>query len=120
MEIKAIDIHVHPKTEEFITASGARAEQMAAYFKRENKPVSFQELADQYRDRRMMAVLMNSTDVTTSGLIPVPNDTIAQAVRDHPDVFIGFGIVEPQQGKIAIDEIRRFKDLGLRGIGEPN
>src|SRR5919201_573675 len=120
MDITAIDIHVHPKTEEFITASGARAEQMAAYFKRENKPVSFQELADQYRGHRMMAVLMNTTDITTSGNIPVPNEVIARAVKDHPDVFIGFGAIDPWQGKIAFEEIRRCAELGLKGLGELN
>jgi predicted TIM-barrel fold metal-dependent hydrolase len=120
MEIEAIDIHVHPKTEEFIKAAGPRAEQMAAYFKRENKPVSFQELADQYRGHRMMAVLMNTTDITTSGNLPVPNDVIAQAVKDHPDVFIGFGAIDPWQGKIALEEIRRCADLGLKGLGELN
>ena len=121
MELKGIDIHVHPKTEEFIKASGARAEQMAAYFKRENKPVSFEELADQYRSRQMMAVLMNTSDVTTSGNTPVPNSVMAEAVRKHPDVFIGFGAIDPWQGKIARDEIRRCaEEYGLRGLGELN
>src|SRR6266498_257976 len=121
MDLTAIDIHVHPKSEEFIKASGARAEQMAAYFGRENKPVSFAELADQYRERKMMAVLMNTTDVTTSGNQPVPNDVIAEAVRKHPDVFIGFGVIELHLGKVAKDEIRRCaEELGLRGLGELN
>lgn len=120
MEVKAIDVHVHPKTEEFIKASGARAAQMAAYFQRENKPVSFAELADYYREHKSMAVLMNSSDITTSGNIPVPNDRMADPVREHPDVFMAFGVVDPWQGKVALEEIKRFKDLGLRGIGELN
>jgi predicted TIM-barrel fold metal-dependent hydrolase len=121
MEVKAIDMHVHPKTEEFIRASGERAEQMAQYFKRENKPVSFAELADLYRERHMIAVLMNSNDVTTSGNMPVPNDVVAKAVHEHPDVFIGFGAIDPWQGKPARDEIRRCaEELGLRGLGELN
>jgi len=120
-DLVAIDVHVHPKGEEWIKASGKRAEQMAAYFGRENKVVSMDELADQYRARKMMAVLMNSTDVTTSGLPPVPNDRIADAVKKHPDVFIGFGAIDPHQGKIAQDEIRRcHEELGLRGLGELN
>ncbi len=121
MELKAIDIHAHPKTEEFIKAAGARAEQMARYFQRENKAVSFAELADYYRERHMMAVLMNSTDITTSGNIPVPNDVIARAVKDHPDVFIGFGAIDPWQGRVAKDEVKRCaEELGLRGLGELN
>ena len=79
-DLVAIDVHVHPKDEEWIKASGRRAEQMAAYFGRENTPVSLDDLADQYRARKMMAVLMNSTDVTTSGITPVPNDRVASAL----------------------------------------
>lgn len=117
MELEGIDIHVHPKTEEFIRATGARAAQMAAYFKRENKAVSFEELADQYRGRRMMAVLLNSDDETVSGNPPVPNDTLADAVRRHPDVFLGFGGVDPWKGAAAVREIERCAtELGLRGL----
>jgi predicted TIM-barrel fold metal-dependent hydrolase len=121
MELTAIDVHVHPKSEEFIRAMGARAEQMAAYFGREMKPISIAEMADQYRERRMMAVLLNTTDVTTSGTPPVPNDVIAKAVKDHPDVFIGFGAIDPAEGQVARDEIKRCaEELGLRGLGELN
>lgn len=121
MELAGIDIHVHLNDDVAAAASGARRDQMARYFGHERKTVSADELADQYRARNMMAVLMNSTDVTTSGIPPVPNDHIANAVRRNPDVFIGFGIVEPQMGQLAKDEIRRCaEELGLKGIGELN
>jgi predicted TIM-barrel fold metal-dependent hydrolase len=69
----------------------------------------------------MMAVLMNTVDVTTSGNVPVPNDVIAAAVKKHPDVFIGFGAIEPAQGQVAKDEIKRCaEELGLKGLGELN
>ena len=121
MDVRAIDIHIHLNDEAAIRAKGARHEQMARYFGRERGPVSIDELADQYRARNMMAVLMNSTDVTTSGIPPVPNDHIAEAVRKHPDVFLGFGAIDPWQGKLAQDEIKRCaQELGLKGIGELN
>jgi uncharacterized protein len=121
-DVVAIDVHVHPQTEEFLAAMGPRAAQMAAYFgQRERKPVSFAALADQYRERKMMAVLLNTTDETTSGRPGVPNDVIGAAVKEHPDVFIGFGVVEPQMGEVARTEIKRCaEELGLKGIGELN
>ncbi|MCZ6625642.1 MAG: amidohydrolase family protein [Deltaproteobacteria bacterium] len=121
MEVKAIDVHVHLCDELTLKSKGARVQQMARYFKRERKPVSIDEMADQYRQRKMMAVIMNTTDVSVTGLTPVPNDHIAEGVRKHPDVFLGFGIVDPWHGKTALQEIRRCKEeLGLHGIGEFN
>jgi predicted TIM-barrel fold metal-dependent hydrolase len=68
-----------------------------------------------------MASIMNTSDETVTGLKPVPNDHIAEAVKKHPGVFLGFGIVDPWQGKVAVNEIRRCKaELGLHGIGEFN
>src|SRR4029079_10759299 len=100
---------------------GPRAAQMAAYFGRPREPVSFAALADQYRERRMMGGLVNTTDETTSGRSGVPNDVIARAVKDHPDVFIGFAAIEPQLGEVARAEIKRCaEELGLKGLGELN
>jgi predicted TIM-barrel fold metal-dependent hydrolase len=121
MEVTAIDVHIHLCDELTLKSKGERVQQMARYFGRERKPVSFDEMADQYRQRKMMAVIMNSTDETITGLAPVPNDHVADAVRKHPDVFMGFGVIDPWQGKVALKEIRRCKEeLGLRGIGEVN
>ncbi|TAN26564.1 MAG: amidohydrolase [Actinomycetota bacterium] len=119
--IKAIDIHVHGHDEAAIQAMGARNAQMGKYFGKEMEPVSLDELADRYRQKEMMAVLVNTTDVSSTGIPPVPNDHIAQAVKRNPDVFIGFGAVDPWQGKLAVDEAKRCaEELGLRGLGELN
>jgi predicted TIM-barrel fold metal-dependent hydrolase len=120
MEVKAIDVHVHLSDQASIEARGARAQQMARYFGRERKPVSIDEMADQYRARNMMAAIMNTTDQTVTGLTPVPNSHVAEAVRKHPDVFLGFGAIDPWQGKVALDEVKQIRDLGLHGVGELN
>jgi predicted TIM-barrel fold metal-dependent hydrolase len=119
-DVVAIDIHAHMSDERAMMSRGHRAKQMAAYFGSERKVVTAEEMADAYRARKMMAVLMNSTDVTTSGHEPVPNEHIAKTVQAHPDVFVGFGALEPQLGKVAVEEVKRIADLGLRGVGELN
>jgi predicted TIM-barrel fold metal-dependent hydrolase len=119
-DIVAIDVHIHLSDETTQKAKGSRTAQMAKYFGRERPPVSIDELADQYRARKMMAVLMNTRDETVTGLTPVPNDHVASAVKKHPDVFLAFGAIDPWTGKLALDEIRRCKDLGLHGMGELN
>ena len=119
-DIVAIDVHVHLSDEFTQKAKGSRTAQMAKYFGRERPPVSIDEMADQYRARKMMAVIMNTRDETVTGLTPVPNDHVAGAVKKHPDVFLAFGAIDPWTGRMALDEIRRCKDLGLSGMGELN
>lgn len=117
-DVVAIDVHVHMSDDVALAASG-RIDQMARYFGAEVQSVELDDLADRYRALRMQAILVNSTDETATGRSPVPNDHVAAAVSRNPDVFYGFGIVDPWRGKAAVDEVRRCREeLGLHGIGE--
>jgi uncharacterized protein len=122
--LTAIDVHVHIHDARARALQGPEAqrrfEEKARYFKREATHLSVDEQADQYRERAMMAVLMNSTDESITGLTPVPNDFVAETVQRYPDVFMGMGAIDPWQGELARREIRRIKELGLHGIGELN
>jgi uncharacterized protein len=124
MAIDAIDVHVHVHDARARALQGPEAqrrfEEKARYFKREPRNIPVEEQAEQYRERNMMAVLMNSTDESITGLTPVPNDFVAETVDKHPDVFMGMGAIDPWQGEVARREIRRIKQLGLHGIGELN
>ena len=93
-DIVGIDVHVHLSDEVTQKAKGDRTAQMAKYFGRERPPVSIDQMADQYRARKMMAVIMNTRDETITGLTPVPNDYVAEAVKKHPDVFLAFGALQ--------------------------
>jgi uncharacterized protein len=120
-DIVAIDIHTHPQTEEFLAAMGARRRQMGEHFGSERVAVPFEQQAEMYRERRMMAVLCNSDDESVSGVPGAPNDLIGEAARRHPDVFVPFAGIDPWKGRAAIEEIRRCHDLfGIRGVGELN
>jgi predicted TIM-barrel fold metal-dependent hydrolase len=120
----AIDVHVHIHDERARALQGPEAvrrfEQRARYFKRAARHTSVEEQAEQYRGRNMMAVLVNGTDETITGLTPVPNDFVAETVQRFPDVFLGMGAIDPWQGELARREIVRIKELGLHGIGELN
>lgn len=117
----AIDIHTHPQTEEFIAAMGSRHMEMSKHFGKQRPVVSFTQQADLYRDRNMMAVILNSDSETTSGVKGAPNHLLGQAQMDHPDVFIAFAGIDPWKGEAAIDEIRRMHaEYGIRGVGELN
>ena len=45
------------------------------------------------------------------------NDYVVEAVKNHPDFLIGFGIVNPNDSKVE-QELDRCLDLGLIGAGE--
>lgn len=112
--MKAVDVHTHPQTEEFLAAMGRRRGQMGSHFGKERTPVSFAAQADMYRERDMMAVIVNSAGA------PALNDALGRAAREHPDVFIPFCGIDPlQEG--AVEEIRRCAgEYGVKGVGELN
>ncbi len=118
MALRAIDCHVHPWDDVSLQhMGGGRLEAMRNYFGRKLEPVSLDELADAYRARDMMAVLLATDESTTSGLPPVPNEHVAAAVHKHPDVFMAFGGVDPWKGRLALDEARRCREvLGCKGL----
>ena len=124
MALAGIDVHVHIHDARARALQGPEAvrrfEEKARYFKREAAHVSVEDQAEQYRGRDMMAVLVNGTDVTVTGLTPMPNDFVAETVLRFPDVFMGMGVIDPWQGELARREIVRIKELGLVGIGELN
>jgi predicted TIM-barrel fold metal-dependent hydrolase len=53
---------------------------------------------------------------TATGRPRVPNETVAAACRDHPDVFSGLGSVDPRKGEAAVAEIAAIAAMGLRGV----
>jgi len=114
--VRAIDVHVHPATDEARAAGGEYLEWAHKYFGSSSDVVSYQQLAERYRSKGMMAVLLGKDARTNTGLPPIPNESIAQAVRDHADTFLGFGSVDPHMGRWAVREIEHIADLGLRGL----
>jgi predicted TIM-barrel fold metal-dependent hydrolase len=124
MNPQAIDVHVHIHDARARALRGAEAragiDAQAKYFRKEAVDVPLEQQAEDYRQRQMLAVLVNSSDETITGLPAVPNDFVAEAVREHPDVFLGMGAIDPWQGELARREVHRIKELGLHGIGELN
>ena len=119
-DVVAVDMHVHLRDEVSFAIRKESFERLGRHFSQEVKVVPVDDLADQYRSRRMMAAIMNSTDVVRTGNPAVPNDHIADIVRSYPDVFLGFGAVDPHAGRPAAEEVERCHELGLHGIGELN
>ena len=113
--VKAIDIHVHPPARPG-TEDAARAAQMRAYFRGEQTPHEPDDFAQYYADREMMAVLLVTGSTEENGQLN-HNDWSAELMRRYPEQFIGFGGVDPKQGKVAVREAKRcIEQLGLKGF----
>ena len=115
---RAIDVHVHVHTGERRTAEDARFKAAEATFRKgsSDRPRDTDELADYYRQLHSKAVIFDVDQETQTG-ISISNDEIAAAAHKHPDVFIGFGSVDPWKGTAAKNEIQRCAgELGLKGL----
>jgi len=114
---RAIDFHVHLPTPDWLDGSMAGyVEAAEAYFRSPVRRQSLPELAQMYRELETMAVLLAWDAETATGRPRVPNETVAAACREHPDVFTGLGSVDPHKGEAAVAEVARIAELGLRGV----
>ncbi len=63
------------------------------------------------------SAIHNMDEQTTTGIVPVPNEKVAEIMRKYPGRFIGFAGVDPHKGKAAVAEVdKSIKELGLNGV----
>ena len=114
--MRAIDFHVHLPTPDWLDGSMAGyVEAAEAYFRSTVQRQSLGELADRYRRLDVRAVLLAWDAETATGRPRVPNETVAAACEQYPDVFAGIGSVDPHK-ESAVDEVANIAALGLRGV----
>ena len=117
MPLRAIDFHVHLPTPDWLDGSMAGyVEAAEAYFRSSVTRQSLEELAAFYRGLEVKAVLLAWDAETATERPRVPNETVAAACRDYPDVFTGMGSVDPHKGEAAVAEVENIAALGLRGV----
>jgi len=117
--VKAIDVHVHPADMAMGKASGEYAESAIKYFGLDPTQLlsELEQTAEEYRNLDMIAVLLAWDAEANTGLPRLSNDYIADAVKRFPEVFRGFGSVDPWKGKMAVEEAERaVEELGLIGM----
>lgn len=113
--VKAIDFHIHPPLE--TGRPSEMQEAMQRYFGTQERPRTVEEMNEYYERLDMMGVVFGINASAARGEPGPSNDAIADIVRRFNGRFIGFGTVDPWQGKVAIREAERCaKELGLRGL----
>ncbi|MFE0137196.1 amidohydrolase family protein [Streptomyces sp. NPDC059037] len=119
-DLVAIDVHTHAE----VSAKGAASlsaeldTASASYFKVEgDRKPTLPEIAAYYRERRMAAVVFTVDAESATGTAPVPNEEIAEAAAQHPDVLIPFASIDPFRGRAGVRQARRLvAEYGVRGF----
>lgn len=113
---KAIDLHVHLPTEEWLEgAIGPHLEATEAYFRSRPERKSLDEVAEEYRERDILGVVLDWDDESVTGRSWLGNEFLASLTERYPGVLMGFGSVDPYAAG-ARDEMSRAADLGLKGL----
>jgi len=117
-DIVAIDVHTHAEVSRRTGEDGLKPEWRAAaakYFGEDALPTP-DDVADYYRERKMMAVIFSVDAETVTGRKAVRNEEIAEVAAANPDVLIPFASVDPHKPG-AVDEAKRLiRDHGVRGF----
>src|SRR5205823_2934045 len=117
LALRAIDFHVHLPTPEWLDVSmKGYVEAAESYFRSKVARRSLDELATDYQAMDVLAVLLAWDAETATGRPRVSNELVAQACKDHPQAFTGFGSVDPLKGNRAVAELDRISELGLKGV----
>ena len=77
--------------------------------------MSIEDVAEEYRSRDLLGVVLDWDDESVTGRGFMGNDWLADLSRRFPGILIGFGSVDPHSGG-ALEEMERCRDLGLKGL----
>ena len=115
--MRAIDFHVHVPTPEWLDVSlKGYVEAAEAYFRSKVARRTLEQVAGEFREQDIMAVLLAWDAETVTKRPRLSNEFVAGAVRDFPEAFVGFGSVDPLKGDRAVEELDHIAELGLKGV----
>jgi uncharacterized protein len=113
---RAVDLHVHLPTDEWLeNAIGPHLPATEAYFRAKVQRKTIEEVAEDYRSRDILGVVLDWDDQSVTGRGFMGNDWLAGLADRFPGVLMGFGSVDPHDPK-AVEEMQRCGDLGLKGL----
>lgn len=112
-----IDVHVHPPLAEFLEGAFAPfIDGLRAEFRSEIPAQTIDEIANHYRSLDGMAVLLAWDAERATRRPAFTGARVAELVAQHPDVFVGFGSVDPLNGAAAVAGVHGAIRLGLKGL----
>jgi predicted TIM-barrel fold metal-dependent hydrolase len=113
---RAIDLHVHLPTKEWLeNAIGPHLQATERYFRKSPERRTLDQVAEEYRERDVLGVVLDWDDTSVTGRPWLGNDFMARLAARYPGTLMGFGSVDPHDSG-ALEEMRRAADLGLKGL----
>lgn len=115
---RAIDVHAHPPTADFLhEAGGEMMADAAARFGTDRETWSYEEMVEEYTEAGIeRAVLLAWDAETNTGNPPVTNEHVAEVRDEYPDTFVGFASVDPLKDDCVESAVRAVEDLELSGF----
>jgi predicted TIM-barrel fold metal-dependent hydrolase len=115
----AIDVHVHVQAD--LCGHRALDDELSAaaakYFKGDPYDPTVPEIAADYREKNMAAVIFTVDAEAATGQPALSNEEIAEAAAEHPDVLIPFASIDPARGVAGVRAARRLVEQhGMRGF----
>ncbi|MGH2674378.1 MAG: amidohydrolase family protein [Actinomycetota bacterium] len=113
---RAVDLHVHLPTDEWLeNAIGPHLAATERYFRKSPERRTLDQVAEEYRQRDMLGVVLDWDDRSVTGRPWLGNEFMAGLSDRYPGTLMGFGSVDPH-GPDALDELQRAADLGMKGL----
>jgi predicted TIM-barrel fold metal-dependent hydrolase len=115
--VRAIDMHVHLPVAEWLDGSmEGYIGPAEAYFRSTVQRKTLEQVARDYEEIDVLAVLLAWDAETATGRPRLSNEFIARACQEYPEAFIGFGSTDPLKGARAVEDVDRIAELGLKGV----
>ncbi len=118
-DLIAIDVHTHAEVScwnPFDNYGAEFDEAVDRYFGSKRRPTIAETVA-YYRERRIGLVMFTVDAESKLGRRRIPNEEVAQAARENPDIMVAFASIDPHKGKMGAREARRLvEEEGVRGF----
>jgi predicted TIM-barrel fold metal-dependent hydrolase len=118
-EVVAIDVHTHVEMSDqgHDSLPDDLKEAVVRHFRGEAARPTAQQLADFYRERKMMAVVFTVDSESYTGHARISNEEIATVANENSDVLIPFASIDPHKGAKGVREAKRLiQDYGVKGF----
>lgn len=115
----AIDIHTHAEVSCWnpFDNYGEEYDRAADKYFRSNRRPTIAESIAYYRERKIGLVMFGVDSESHLGRRRVPNEEIAEAAKQNPDVMIAFASIDPHKGRMGAREAERLiTEHGVRGF----